>query len=383
MSITSIKEAKRNLERVKASEGEAAALMETIRMKQAELDRLEAERERLEREVTEWKNSPPGRETAQAALVSRMVEERVPACGRDEIRGFFRDMRRRGLSVAALRNNITGMRRFLEWYNSTAEWNGWENVTPNAVYEYVGHELNISGLAPATVRTRTANLRAFFTYLEGEGRIERSPWRKRAMVKLDKPLPRAMTLEDLDAFTDALEGAPAFDRAMLLLLLRSGMRVGELMRVRVEDVNMEEMSIKLCVGEKNRLGRIVYFTADARAAIEEWMKERMRTGVDSVYLFAKKQGVLSYSGFRFIAGKNFERAGLNGKYNLHALRHTYATLLVNAGMEIQYLQRLMGHDSIQTTLRYAVLDEREAHEEYHRVIGEIERRARKHDGKHD
>ena len=378
MSITSIKEAKRNLERVKTNEGEAASLKETIRRKQEEMDRLEAERERLEMEVTEWKNSPPGRETAQVALVSRMIEERIPACGREEIRGFFRDMRRRGLSVSALRNNISGMRRFLEWYNSTTEWSGWENVTPEVVYEYVGHELN-SGFAPATVRTRTANLRAFFTYLEDEGRIERSPWRKRALVKLDKPLPRAMTLEDLDAWIDALEEASVFDRAALLLLLRSGIRVGELMRVRVEDVAMEEMSIKLHVGEKNRLGRIVYFTKDSRAAIEEWLKERMRMGVDSVYLFAKKKGVLSYSGFRFISAKQLERAGLQGKYNLHSLRHTYATLLVNAGMEIQYLQRLMGHDSIQTTLRYAVLDEREAHEEYHRVIGEIERRARKHD----
>jgi integrase/recombinase XerD len=307
-----------------------------------------------------------------------MIEARIPACGREEIRGFFRNMRRRGLSVSALRNNISGMRRFLEWYNSTTEWNGWESVTPEVVYEYVGHELN-SGFAKATVRTRTANLRAFFTYLEDEGRIERSPWRKRAMVKLDKPLPRAMTLEDLDAWIDALEDASVFDRAALLLLLRSGMRVGEMMRVRVSDVDMEQMSIKLHVGEKNRLGRIVYFTKDALAAIEEWMKERMRMGVDSVYLFAKKKGVLSYSGFRFISAKHLERAGLQGKYNLHSLRHTYATLLVNAGMEIQYLQRLMGHDSIQTTLRYAVLDEREAHEEYHRVIGEIERRARKHD----
>ena len=377
MSITSIKEAKRNLERVKTNEGAAAVLKETIRGKQEEMDRLEAERERLEREVTEWKNSPPGRETAQVALVSRMIEERIPVCGREEIRGFFRDMRRRGLSVSALRNNISGMRRFLEWYNSTTEWNGWENVTPEVVYEYVGHELN-SGFAAATVRTRTANLRAFFTYLEDEGRIERSPWRKRALVKLDKPLPRAMTLEDLDAWIDALEDASVFDRAALLLLLRSGMRVGEMMRVRVSDVDMEQMSIKLHVGEKNRLGRIVYFTKDALAAIEEWMKERMRMGVDSVYLFAKKKGVLSYSGFRFISAKQLERAGLQGKYNLHSLRHTYATLLVNAGMEIQYLQRLMGHDSIQTTLRYAVLDEREAHEEYHRVIGEIERRSRKH-----
>jgi len=379
MSITSIKEAKRNLERVKANEGEAVALKETICKKREQLDRLDAERERLEREVTEWKNSPSGRETAQVALVSKMIEERIPDCARDEILGFFRDMRRRGLSVAALRNNISGMRRFLEWYNSTTEWNGWEVVTPEVVYEYVGHELNVSGLAPATVRTRTANLRAFFTYLEDEGRIERSPWRKRAMVKLDKPLPKAMTLEDLDAWIDALEEASVFDRAALLLLLRSGIRVGELMRVRVEDVNMEEMSIKLYVGEKNRLGRIVYFTADARAAIEEWMKERMRMGVDSVYLFAKKKGVLSYSGFQFISAKQLERAGLKGKYSLHTLRHTYATLLVNAGMEIQYLQRLMGHESIQTTLRYAVVDEREAHEEYHRVIGEIERRSGKRD----
>lgn len=379
MSVTSIKEAKKNLERLNANEGEASGLRETIRRKQDELDRLEAERERLEREVSEWKSSPPGREAEQVARVAGMIGERIPECARAEILGFFRDMRRRGLRASSIRGNITGMWRFLEWYNATTEWTGWEAVTPEVVCEYVGHELNSSGLAASTVRTRTVNLRSFFRYLEDTGRIERSPWRRRAMVKMDKPLPRAMTLDDLDAWVEALEGAPVFDRAVLLTLLRSGIRIGELMRVRVEDVDMEAMSIRIYVGEKNRLGRIVHFWKDAREAISEWLAERMRTGVDSEYLFAKKKGVLSYSGFRYISERHYERAGLKGKYNLHSLRHTYATLLVNAGMEIQYLQRLMGHDSIQTTMRYAVVDEAEAHEEYHRVIGEIERRSRKRD----
>lgn len=292
--------------------------------------------------------------------------------------GFHRDMRRRGLRAASIRSNMAGLRSFLQWYNACTEWNGWEGVTPEDVCSYVDHGLQ-RGLAASTVRTRTMNLRAFFTYLEDAGRIERSPWRRRATVKLDKPLPRAMTLEDLDAWMKALEVAPVFDRAALLLLLRSGMRIGELMRVRVEDVDMEEKSIRIGADGKNRQGRIVYFTEDARAAIEEWMRERMRGGVDSEYMFAKKKGVLSYSGFRYISDRHFSRAGLKGRYTLHSIRHTYATLLVNAGMDIPYLQRLMGHDSVQTTLRYAVVDEREAHEEYYRVLEKIEGRAKKDD----
>lgn len=357
MVVTNIKEANKHQKRMRENE---------------------SEREKLERELREWKSSPECREARRLENAAKMVEERIPEYARAVALDFYRDMKRRGLRAASIRSNITGLRRFLEWYNSSCDWNGWEEVTTEVLCEYVGHEMN-TGLKASTVRTRTVNLRAFFTYLEDEGRIERSPWTRRAMVKMDKPLPRAMTLDDLDDWVDALETAPVFDRAMLLLLLKSGIRIGELMNMRVQDVDMEQMSIRIYVGEKNRLGRIVHFTKDARRAIEEWLAERMRTGVDSEYLFAKKKGVLSYSGYRNISEKNFERAGLKGKYSLHSIRHTYATLLVNAGMELQYLQRLMGHDSIQTTLRYVVVDEREAHEEYHRVIEEIERRARKHD----
>jgi len=381
MAISTIREARSCLEKLGRNEERRAGVEEELGKYLEKVEQLEEEWKGYEKELREWQRSPEGREVARRAGVKRTIEEQIPPCAREELLGFYRDMKRRGLRAATMKAHVSGLKLFAEWYvepGGGREWPGWKSIGTHEIYEYMDYMLG-RGLKACSVRKVMFDLSAFFTHLVDDGQIEESPCREGMFVKADKPLPRAMTLEDLDAFTDALETAPAFDRAAMLTLLRTGMRIGEMLGVRVGDVDMEDMSIRLNVGEKNRLGRVVYFTDDARDAMREWIKERMRTGVDSGYLFAKKRGALSYSGMRYVFVMNLERAGLKGKYSPHSLRHTFATLLVNEGMDIMYLQRLMGHDSLQSTLRYAVVDEKEAHEEYYRLIEKIERRSRKRD----
>ncbi len=381
MSVSTIREARKCLEGLKRNEERRAGVEGELSKYLEKVEQLEEEWKRYEKEMREWQKSPEGREVARRAGAKRIIEEQAPPCAREELRGFYLNMKRQGLRAATMRAHVSGLKQFAQWHTDPAggrEWPGWKNIGRREIYEYMDHEMG-RGLKAGSVRKLMFDLSAFFTHLVDDGQMEESPCREGMFVKADKPLPRAMTLEDLDAFTEALESAPAFDRASMLTLLRTGMRVGELMGVRVGDVDMADMSIRLYVGEKNRLGRVVYFTDDARDALREWMKERMSTGVDSEYLFAKKRGLLSYSGMRYVFGRNLERAGLKGKYSPHSLRHTFATLLANEGMDVMYLQRLMGHDSLQSTMRYIVVDEKEAHEEYYRLIEKIERRSRKRD----
>jgi site-specific recombinase XerD len=381
MGVSTIREARKCLENLRRNEERRVGVEGELSRYLEKVEQLEEEWKRYEKEMREWRKSPEGREVETRAGVKRTIEEQVPECAREELLGYYMSMKRQGLRAATMRGHISGLKLFVEWYigpECGRQWSGWKNVSTQDLYGYMDYMLGC-GLKTSTVRNAMFDLSAFFTYLVDDGQMEESPCREVMFVKADKPLPRAMTLEDLDAFTEALETAPAFDRAAMLTLLRTGMRVGELLGVRVCDVDMEDMSIRLYVGEKNRLGRVVYFTDDARDALREWMKERMRTGVDSEYLFAKKQGLLSYSGMRYVFGVNLERAGLKGKYSPHCLRHTFATLLANEGMDVMYLQRLMGHDSLQSTMRYVVVDEKEAHEEYYRLIEKIERRSRRRD----
>jgi integrase/recombinase XerD len=191
-----------------------------------------------------------------------------------------------------------------------------------------------------------------------------------------------MAPEDLQKFLSVIRDTR--DRAILIVLVRTGMRIGELLSTKVTDVHIKEKRIEIYEGEKNRLGRVVYLSADAVTALLKWLKER-----DSweEYLFYSPSGgtdTMSYSGAWVIFHKYLVKAGLAHKgYSLHALRHTFATELLNAGMRLECLQVLLGHRSIEETRRYAHLTDKTREEEYFTAMSRIERRNKNDDDRHD
>ena len=160
---------------------------------------------------------------------------------------------------------------------------------------------------------------------------------------------------------------------MILVLLRTGMRIGELLHTRVSDVHLRERRIEIYEGEKNRLGRVVYLSDDALGALESWMRER---NVLKEYLFYGRcqDGRMSYSTARSRFAGYLEKAGLEDRgYTVHTLRHTFATELLNAGMRLECLQVLLGRRSIEETRRYARLTDKTREDEYFRAMSVIER----------
>ena len=141
------------------------------------------------------------------------------------------------------------------------------------------------------------------------------------------------------------------------------------------DVDMGEQKILIYEAQKNHLGRVVYFSDDAKAALEKWLEKR---GNSHELLFYGLGGkVLSYPAARMMFVKYLDRAGLSHKgYTLHSLRHTYATDLLNARMPIQVLEKLLGHTSLEVTRRYARLKDKTKEEEYFKAMAIIERRQR-------
>jgi site-specific recombinase XerD len=163
------------------------------------------------------------------------------------------------------------------------------------------------------------------------------------------------------------------DRAMILVLLRTGMRIGELLRTRASDVHLGERKILLWVGEKNRTGRVVYLSEDAWEALRAW--ERKRDAGKALLFYAQGRSSMSYTGARRLLGKYLKKANLSHKgYSLHGLRHTCATELLNAGMRLECLQQLLGHSTVEQTRRYARLTDKTREEEYFRAMARIEGR---------
>ena len=229
------------------------------------------------------------------------------------------------------------------------------------------------GLKIGGIKTNLQGIYAFLRFLVDHGVLTPDILDKKIQLKLPELLPRAIPAEDLEALLVVINNVR--DQAMILLLLRTGMRIGELLNVKVSDIILPERKILIYLGEKNYQGRVVHFTEDAERALRKWLKERNAYGEYLFYGYANKK--FSYAAARKALVKYLAQAGLAHKgYGLHSLRHTFATDLLNAGLRLEVLQQLLGHRSIEITRRYARMSDTTREAEYFKAMGIIEQGGR-------
>jgi integrase len=160
------------------------------------------------------------------------------------------------------------------------------------------------------------------------------------------------------------------DRALILLLLRTGMRIGELLSTTVEEVDLNNQKIVIYKADKTGVGRVVYFSDDALDALMAWL--RVRNPHQWRLFYAQGRSSLSYESSRMIFNKYLKKAGLQYHgYTLHCLRHTFATELLNARMPLECLRVLLGHTNLEVTRRYARLTDRTREEEYFNAMNKV------------
>ena len=223
---------------------------------------------------------------------------------------------------------------------------------------------------PASVVNYLRAVYAFIVFLVNQGVVPHTIMQPKIKVKLPEALPRAIPAEDVQRLLAAI--TTVRDRALILLLLRTGMRIGELLEVKISDINLTERKILIYVGEKNYQGRAVYYNEDAAQALQNWLTER---DTQSDYLFPGRSGpgTISYVTAHSAMRKCLEGAGLSDKgYSLHNLRHTFATDMLNAGMRLEVLQQILGHQEIEMTMRYAKMTDLTREHEYFKAMDRIE-----------
>ncbi|WP_321283847.1 tyrosine-type recombinase/integrase [uncultured Vibrio sp.] len=241
-------------------------------------------------------------------------------------------------------------------------------VSRTDINAFVAHE-HERGLKINSVRGHLRSLYAFINYLIDKGLLPFDILRKKIRIKEPEVLPKAIPAEDIALLLREIISTR--DRALILLLLRTGMRIGELLQVKMTDIILPEKKILLFLGEKNFQGRVVYFNVDAFHALQQWIAVR---DVTQDYLFySKGREQISYVACWMVMKKALERAGLDHKgYSLHSLRHTFATDMLNAGMRLEVLQQLLGHKSIDITMRYARMSDKTRENEYFKAMATIE-----------
>jgi integrase/recombinase XerD len=244
------------------------------------------------------------------------------------------------------------------------------DITRQDIEAFIEQEQD-RGLAIRSVRNRTQALYSFIRYLVENDVIASDILTRRIRLKMPVSLPRAIDPVDVKAFLSVLEEHTR-DRALFLILLRTGMRVGELLDLRAANLNLPEKKILIYMGEKNYRGRVVYLSDDAVAATEAWLS--IRESREEMLFYSCQLPSLSYAAVRNRFTKYLEKAGLAGKgYTIHCLRHTFASEMLNAGLRLEVLQQLLGHSSLEVTRQYGRLTDTTREEEYFRAMAIIER----------
>ncbi len=215
-------------------------------------------------------------------------------------------------------------------------------------------------------------MHAFLRFLVDREVIDPNVLTKKIRVKVPEALPKAIEPENIKALLAAIDHVR--DRAMFLMLLRTGMRIGELLDLKISEVNLREKKVIIYEAQKTRVGRVVYFSDDAKEALGCWLKAR--DPKKEFVFYGQGRNRLGYTGAQLRFEKYIEAAGLSAKgYTIHCLRHTFASELLNAGMRLECLQPLLGHTSLEVTRRYARLTDKTREEEYFRAMAVIEKGA--------
>jgi integrase/recombinase XerD len=287
---------------------------------------------------------------------------------KEHVEEYFRYMYRRNFRPKTYASNLGAIYIFLTVVRDSGKTH-LEEITKHDLEAFIEHEQD-RRLMLSTVRTKLHCVNAFLGYAIDTGVVRAEVLARRIRLKKPETLPRAMDPDDVKQFISGIDNPR--DRAMIMVLLRTGMRIGELLNTKMNDLHLRDRKIDIYEGEKNRQGRVVYLSDDAMDALKAWLKIR---DVHPEFLFyAQGRKSMAYSTARLIFEQYIAKAGLAHKgHSLHALRHTFASELLNAGMRIECLQPLMGHTSLDVTRRYARLTDKTREEEYFRAMTIIER----------
>jgi integrase/recombinase XerD len=276
----------------------------------------------------------------------------------------------RGLSpntLSAYRADLVGLDRWLKQHGSQVE-----TASRADLLSFMAWRVE-EGARPRSSARQLSSFRRFYRYLLSENMVKEDPTSQIAMPKIGRALPKSLS----EAEVDALLEAPVIkdplgnrDRTMLEVLYATGLRVTELVNLKLSQVNLNQGVVRI-VGKGNRerlipLGEesVRWLAQFAQGARMEILLERQ-----SEYLFPTRRGDhMTRQAFWHIIKRYAMKGGINKELSPHTLRHAFATHLLNHGADLRVVQMLLGHSDLSTTQIYThVARERmkELHAQHH------------------
>ena len=213
-------------------------------------------------------------------------------------------------------------------------------------------------LKKSSISRKLATIRSFFKYLYREGSVTKNPAKFVSSPKVQKVLPRFLTVDETFALMNSPKGDTFLatrDRAILELLYSSGLRVSELTSLNINDFDLKGSIVR--VKGKGKKERIVPVGSKALESVKDYLPERILLKKKSLALFLNNRGGrLTQRSVRRIVDKYSRMIALESRLSPHTLRHTFATHLLNSGADLRAIQELLGHSSLSTTQKYTHVD---------------------------
>lgn len=261
------------------------------------------------------------------------------------------------------KRDLGKMRQYLEENGIS----GLNDITEEVLDSYIVY-LEENQFAAATISRNIASIKAFFHYLCKEGKMERDISVGLKAPKIEKKMPEILTPEEVVWLLEQPKGdtpKEIRDKAMLELLYATGIRVTELITLKVSDVNMQMGFIICRDGSKER---VIPFGAAAKKAMTNYLEKArnvMLFDLQSDILFVNCSGQpMSRQGFWKLIKYYAKKAGIMADITPHTLRHSFAAHLVENGADLRSVQEMLGHSDISTTQVYATMTHNRIREVY-------------------
>lgn len=237
-------------------------------------------------------------------------------------------------------------------------------ITTEDIRNYLSNYKDLNNCSSVTIDNLRRIFSSFFSWLEDEDYIIKSPVRRIHRVKTATLVKETFSDENIETMRDECKFIR--DLAMIELLYSTGIRVGELVNLNIEDINFEDRS---CIVQgKGNKQREVYFDARTKIHLKQYLESRKDNDNALFVSKNKPHQRLSISGVeRIIRNLGFETS-IN-KVHPHKFRRTLATMAIDKGMPIEQVQKLLGHVKIETTMHYAMVNQNNVKNSHRKYIG--------------
>jgi site-specific recombinase XerD len=284
-----------------------------------------------------------------------------------EIESFVSWLRRKAPNASTAVHYGSDLRLFFAWLQKPCM-----DVKVQDIDAFIEHSQKI-GHAIGTINRRLCALRSFYQFLimQDESAPTNPVIPKRHFIRPGERLPRDVEDKGLEALFAVIHNVR--DRAMFLLMLRCGLRVGEVRKLSLNDLYLEPSSGSLprvWLHGKGSYERVAYLSSQALAALQTWLESRPRVKSEAVFVnrFGKR---LSVTGIQGRLARYCRKAGI--WVTCHQFRHTFGRHLTEAHVPVTSMQRLFGHARLKSTEVYLHISDAQAQEDYQAAMEEIMR----------